>query len=673
MEIDPTSMDLLVDIAGRVINNGNMGDIDDIFVTCCLQHFREKNISKESAKSFCRALMWQEDEYNFTHIFDKGKDIYPYKLSELSKLCVGIKQLDSKFWESLQNDVDQVIQNMALEQNQVEVYETDTNTYLIIDHNEKVVYEEHENPRNRSEENNRKLVLGAIPTNITVHKNPLLAETNTYSIDWEIKTNELPIKMREVPISQLYEYLQENQLILNHKRGKDVVSLLFFVLERNGKIQQDYQVTKPGIYWNPLEQEIITRDLKINTQHTYEDEEDALDFVEQYARYFTGHECKLGTILKWGWIAPYSFAIKQLEYEWLPWMYLYGKAGSGKTEGYGYPTIYMYDYPNETINNIGGSSIDTVARLGYKMEQGSQTILVNEPGAIFNKPSTCDMLKNCVTSTTGRGKFTDKNTYSTIPAYSIIFFTGNHSLPNDESLRRRFIILNCSHAETTRDTREMFQKEMKPTQKKASPLNKLKIISGYILTRIKAEPDLLSNWKYCIDTILTDLWKMHGREIPEWLKDWEEAESPEDMDQEKRELIKEGLHDMIISAYTKVTHTTLGNIALTDVLDLVIDSKQIPWLNFKNRRCKLEDNEIAFSTGFVRYINKLYAEEETVKSVSELLGWNYARGIKCFNSQGLWTTRDELLSFLFPTDSEYYYKERYPTQSVYDSKGTPQE
>lgn len=662
MELSQDAITKIGNIMNIVIDSNCIGDLSLYFIDCILQKLYENQIDKDSAEKLLEYNLFSEP-YEIEQIYDKGKVRCDTPIHKLCDLNLHKTLTSPEDWKKIENDIDQAIHNCVFEETREITYKMDSNNYIIINKEECLVYEETENTKNKSDDNYRKIVLGAIPTNVIIYKNPLLAEVSKYQIDWVSKTAVAPFKMEALPFTQIYEYLREHNLILDSRRGKDVVSRVLFAMERAGDVETDNSVTNPGIFYVPFDQKIVTRNLDIIENVSYLEEIEALEFLDKYASYFPTQELKLGTVLKWGWMAPFSFAIKQLNYEWMPWLFLYGKAGSGKTEGYGYPTIYMYDTPNQTVNDIGGSSIDTVARLGYRMQQGTKTILVNEPGTLFKKPSTCDMLKNCVTSITSRGKFQDYNNYTTIPSYSVMFITANNAMPNDESLRRRFIIMNCTRDESTRDTRREFIDEMKPTQYETSPLNKLKVISGLVVKRIKEEPDLLSDWKLAIDTILGDIYTQHNMIIPNWLQNWYEEESPEDIDQEKINIIQESLKKIIVDVYSKVNGGIgIDNTPLSEVLDCVIDSQLVPWVRFKNRKCDLVEHEIAFSTGFIRYINKQYAEEETLPDIAQLLGWDYRRSIYCFNSPGIYVTRDALLEFLFPGQEDWFYKERYPSQ-----------
>jgi hypothetical protein len=240
-------------------------------------------------------------------------------------------------------------------------------------------------------------------------------------------------------------------------------------------------------------------------------------------------------------------------------------------------------------------------------------------------------------------------------------FTSNRSLPADESLRRRFIILNCSHDENTKDSRDVFMEEIKPSQAELTPLNLLKVISAIVLRRIKQNPELLSDWQEGIDSILHDIYTSHRREYG-WLSQWKEPETSEDLDEEKRSIIREALAEKIIQTFDEEVQAPVGATPMSDVLDIVIDSHRIPWIDYKSKKsCRLQDHEIAFSSGLSRFLQKKYQENDTLKDIASLLGWHYKKSIYCFNSNGIYTTRDELLSFLFPADIDYFYKERYPT------------
>ena len=309
----------------------------------------------------------------------------------------------------------------------------------------------------------------------------------------------------------------------------------------------------------------------------------------------------------------------------------------------------MYGYPDPTKNDIGGSHIDTEARLSYRMKQGTHTILVNEPGNLFKKPATKDMIKNCILTKVSRAKYVSYTRYVNQPAYATMMFTSNEQPPIDPSLRRRIILIKLDYDEAEIQT-------LKPLECK---MNLLKTISSYVLERIQKEPELLGNWNLAMDVILTEIYNKTDRNRPEYITDWFEPETLENMDEDKTGLIHDYLHQQIIQTWTRIHKgETIGQTRLCNVVCDVIESQLIPWIKFKNQRKQDPYKEVAFNKSFANEINRLYEEEQSLKDIAELINFNFSKHIKCFSSRsGIHVSMDSLLKFLFPTDEHKYYED----------------
>ena len=667
IDINQESIEKIAQIIDKIIDVNCKGDFSEYFTQSLLLKLKQNKISKESAEKIL-ASRFITNPYLLEQIYDKNniKNIYPFV--SLYSLNLHDTLTTPEQWAELELQLDNILHTIQMEKSTDETYLIDSNTYLVLDHKNKQVCEEIKNMRSKSDANIRKVVINAIPDNIQIHVNPFVPEeVSRCDIDWQTKTEKVPIHMRGEALSEIKHFLQDHLLVFNSRRIQDVLAWLIQSKKQAGHVKIDHKIDIPGIFIYPDTGALLVQDVTVLDNATYSEEEEALDFLDYYASFFEGQTDKLATVLKWGWISPFTFMAKQLEYNWIPWLYLYGKAGSGKTEGYGYPILYMYGQPVDGVNNIGGAELETTPRIGKHASSGTLTILVNEPGKIFQTPSTADILKNCITSKTSRGKYLEGVRYTTIPSYASMMFTSNRSLPADESLRRRFIILNCSHDENTKATRNEFMENIRPNQAENTPLNLLKIISARVLRRIKMNPELLSDWEKGIDEILNDIYSEHGREYG-WLSQWKEPETSEDLDEEKRSIIREALAEKIIKTFDEEVQAPIGATPMSDVVDIVIESRRIPWIDYKSRKaCRLQDHEIAFSPGLARFLQSRYQENDTLKDIAGLLGWEYKKNIYCFNSSGIFTTRDALLSFLFPADIDCFYKERYPTQLTEES------
>ena len=120
---------------------------------------------------------------------------------------------------------------------------------------------------------------------------------------------------------------------------------------------------------------------------------EAINVLNQLGDVFKNNTRLLSTVLKWGLLSIFSYAKKQVG-KWMPWLYLKGSAGSGKTT-LAKIILYLHGTPTPE-NNIGGSGFDTQARVGAKLSKSCDPLLVNEPAGAFNRYSVVEMIKVCV-------------------------------------------------------------------------------------------------------------------------------------------------------------------------------------------------------------------------------------------------------------------------------------
>lgn len=638
------------------ITEGCVGDFILVLTQALMQQLRDYKVDLEDTRNFFKEVGLDDETY-IEHIYIKKQNLSQHPIHTFNTYHSHLRYITDEDWQELEDKLLKILDDLTYRMRTEIVYQMDTNKSVVVSLKERKVYEQIEraDPTN----NNRTLVLGAIPSDVTLHKNPLTDDVDRYDITWLCANTSMPLVQDGVSKMDIKDFLDEHNLILEGKKANDIINRMLFAMESEAEIKVDHKITTPGIYYNNIAHKIIANDLDIPCNPSIEEYTKALEFLEHYVEtYFKGNEAKIMTVLKWGWLAPFGFLTKQLGYTPL-WMFLYGRAGSGKTEGYGYPVLYMYGYPDPTKNDIGGSHIDTEARLSYRMKQGTHTILVNEPGNLFKKPATKDMIKNCILTKVSRAKYVSYTRYVNQPAYATMMFTSNEQPPIDPSLRRRIILIKLDYDEATTENMEQFREEIQPLKPLECKMNLLKPISSYVLERIQKEPELLGNWNLAMDVILTEIYNKTDRNRPEYITDWFEPETLENMDEDKTGLIHDYLHQQIIQTWTRIHKgETIGQTRLCNVVCDVIESQLIPWIKFKNQRKQDPYKEVAFNKSFANEINRLYEEEQSLKDIAELINFNFSKHIKCFGSRsGIHVSMDSLLKFLFPTDEHKYYED----------------
>ena len=388
----------------------------------------------------------------------------------------------------------------------------------------------------------------------------------------------------------------------------------------------------------------------------------AKDTLEDLTYFFKDNCETLATVFKWGLMSEFSYCMKQAG-KWMPWMYLKGAAGSGKTT-LAKVVSYIWGVPTPE-NNFGGSSFDTVARLGAKISQSCDPIIVNEPAAVFNRHSTNEMIKVCVESTTARSKY--KGSYfGGIPAFSAVLFTANQYLPEDDALIRRLYVLSFSYSQRKSEhEKKMFEEAFHINTPTISQLVNLNVFGRFVAREIISNPGLLlDDWQDTADLIVGRFYESIGCEVPSWLKSWAESENLEDFDDTQREDIRNFFTDVFNQARKKVRvyddYGNNGELTLDiDGASSSDDFSSVNWGIINNRMVdwaiphisRRGSKYVCLTQGLRKAISERIDFCSDLKSIGELLGWDY-KNVK-LNGTGkqmkvVQVRFDDFMEFLYP-------------------------
>lgn len=506
----------------------------------------------------------------------------------------------------------------------------------------------------------RDIVINAYPQTIVIHDSPLDDIGRTFSIRWVSKTSKRVFDTNRQTIKEIETYLEDAGWVITPRRLKGILAAVISIAVTYNLATIKNEIDNPGVYLDKS-----TGKIKLINYEVHEPQEKeilgGLNMVNELADFFHGNETKMGTILKWGLMSIFGYAIKQSGGAWMPWLYLYGKAGSGKTT-LALINLYLYDIPNED-NNIGGSSFDTVARVGNRVSQSTLPLLVNEPEGALNKPSVVGMVKSAIESTVARGKYSGRQ-YKNIPSFTEVMITANHELPEGDALYRRFMIILFTHSEKkSKEEKKRFSDTFHIKSPKHSPLNRLKGLSNYFIWEVKNNPELLvEDWKETANLLLSQAYYDCGLDCPSWLLQWYETESLDDLDDEEIEEIRIFLLNQINNATKKIQvwDDETGRPKTQDNFDssykttsdfddrvfTVLNEQLIPWIGVH----KTQGNKfrVYCTTGILKELKRVTSSSYNLKSVAELLGWEY-KLVKLDKSKRVMITDyDDFLSFVYP-------------------------
>lgn len=487
------------------------------------------------------------------------------------------------------------------------------------------------------------------PTHVVVYYNPLGGITR-YEVTFEGRTLRRPLVIGPAPIEDIAARLKAEGLVYHRRLLDDVLSAIIQAFIRKGRAEIKEEIEAPGFYlvegkiisvrWEP--KDIDKEELK-----------EALKLLNDLATKWYNHVVeRFSIVIKWGIIAPFNYIYKQ-KGTWIPWLYLYGSSYTGKTT---LGEIILGVWGLGSRHRKSGSSIDTVPRLGYVLSQSTFPILINEPGSAIYREDVVEVMKSAIESPLARGRYV-RGTYTEIPSLAPLIMTSNRTLPRDDALLRRLLVIRFTYGERINPEKAReFEKEIKPK------LEKLAAIGYWVAEKIMNKPELLDyDWETLATGLLIQAYKESGLEIPEWVRLGYQVE--EDIYEDIRETIRSYLVKRINEEYARFVGRVIvssGNpeengyhenyyrreeVDFETRVKVVIENRLLPWAIPK-------DNEVLLTSDFAREIRSLVGDIGGLKSIAELLGWEYIPkyswrvGNKVVNKSVIRTSVDSFIEFL---------------------------
>jgi len=486
-----------------------------------------------------------------------------------------------------------------------------------------------------------RIAIGA-PTNVEVYINPIGGLTK-YKVVWEAATRPRPLDIGPAPIEDIVDRLVAEGLIVNKRIAHDVITAVIEGFIRKEKATIKTEIESPGFY--VVDGKVSAVNVEVKKPNP-EELKQALQLLDELATVWFNHAReRFSLVIKWGIMAPFSYIYKQGN-KWMQWLYLYGSSNTGKTT---LGDIVLSLWGLDSRHRKAGSNIDTPARIGYVLSQSTFPVLVNEPGAAIIKEDIIEIIKNAVESTIVRGRY-ERGSYTEIPALAPLIFTSNRMLPSDDALLRRLLVVRFTYGEKISPEREKEFKNIK------LQLSKLKVLGMYIASIILEKPEILEmDWEEVAIALLEKAYRDAGLEPPSWIR--EKPQLEEDIYEDMREAIRNFLVEKINEAYFKaagrVTVSTDNSIGYKSRLDVdfeervetVLTSRLIPWLILREGE---EEDVVVITTGIVNEIKPVVGDIGGLKSIAELLGWEYKRGVKVGSRsiQGIIVKLEDFKDFL---------------------------
>lgn len=519
---------------------------------------------------------------------------------------------------------------------------------------------------NRKGEPNSKFtpVIEAVPSELIIYDAFILDQPRTFKIKWDSKVSKKKFttagESSGATIKEISSYLVDAGFSHNPKLIEGAVSCMINSLIEAKFAEIKTDIDNPGFYYDFDKDKINVVKTNI-TPPTRKELIEAVALLDSLKHFFKENSDTLATVFKWGCMSKFGYATKQMG-KWLPWMYLKGSAGSGKTT-VGQIPLFIWGIADKD-NNVGGSSVDTQARLGVKISTSCDPLIINEPAPVFGKKSVSDMIKFSIESTTARSKYVNGR-YKNYPAFSSCLFTANMYLPEDDALLRRFYVLSFTYSlRKSESEKKRFEDEFHISTPQISPLQCLEAIGRYVAGEIVSNPAvLLDDWKQTIDNILKGMFESIGLNMPEWLCEWATSESLEDFDNNQREALRSFFNRAFNNARKGIRIIDeYGNKRETLDIDGVSDGsdfEEINWNIINNRSLdwavphisRAGNRYICLTQTLRTAISKELEFCDDLKSIGQLLGW---KNTPVRLSKGAKPTRvlkvpfGEFIDFIYP-------------------------
>ena len=538
-----------------------------------------------------------------------------------------------------------------------------SDNFIVMDNmNKEVVHQSVVSMKNGDSMVNETKVLFCYPIKIIEHNNPISDAGRTFSIVWETKSHK-HFATNNMTLSEIEHQLTEQGYVLQKRYVSTAITAILHIAEAHDLLICKNEIENRGFYLDMETNELI----KIGYEIEPLDKEKIMEgllLIEDLAEYFKGNEAKLATTLKHGLIAPFGFAKKQLglplEYL-IPYLYHYGKAESGKTT-IARIGLWFYDKPDTNTNDIGGTEFDTVPRIGEQLKKFTFGIVVNEPESSFEKRSCASTLKSSMERTNSRQKISG-NRMEHILALAMVSFASNIPLPNVEGLPRRFVQLLYTHNEKkSLEEKEEFMEHFMLNNPSECKFNKLQALGNFAVAQIDEDIDLLQeDWKTLGNTIIKRAYEYVDCEVPEWLLEYVESITDEDLETDEIENIRMLFINEINRQSKQINLYNISDADLYSRVRSVIENGYIPYMHYKETNGV---EEICFTNGLKKVMLDNDIPCFNVESTAQLLGWEYKQTwVNKKNSRCMKVDINEFIKFLYP-----YWEEEEDDNPLYSPK-----
>jgi len=476
-----------------------------------------------------------------------------------------------------------------------------------------------------------------------------------YDLTLSTSKNGKRITVENIATEELLSKLKNENLVVSNQKIRDALAKTITDLIKAEKIKQKVGISKVGFFYHNdkiLLSKITPSPIDI------EKVKEALYFLTELVEIHFGHvREKFATVLKWFLISPFSYLVKQKK-NMIKALYLFGASGTGKST---MSLICAAIWKNHhRIIEKAGSAIDTVARIGNVLSTSTFPEIISEPQGALLKEEVVETLKNALTGTIARAKFT-QGQYREIPALANLCFTSNHFLPKDDALIRRFYIVSFSKKERPQNS-EFF------SQIKAKVEELLPLIGDFFVSLFAQEDEFLKKLIFSITEenfmdiareILVYLHQKAGFTAPEWV-DYIVSEDYDlqEYENEERVSILLTIKKEILREMEKIRFDE--SLSMPERLKEALEKQIFSFILYKNGTVYLTKE----------VLTKIGGKVANLKLLAELMEWQWKEkhSIRTGNSFSkisvICFPVEEFINLIFPTDSDNFEIEEQETSRL---------
>ncbi len=301
----------------------------------------------------------------------------------------------------------------------------------------------------------RELIAECCPIRVVVYEDPL-GGTRKFEIEFD---GLLRKTIGPADLETICSRLRAEGVVKHRRLIEDALSSLVIAFIRSGKAEIRRELERPSFYY--IEGQIKAVKWEAEEFDKEELRASLLLLSELREKWYPHLAERFTIIIKWGILAPFSYAIKQIRGTYgihFPWLLLHGSASTGKST-LGRIIRAIWNLP---LDEKGGSHIDTVPRFGKVVSESTFPVLINEVAEVLAKDSLKEVIKSAIETLFARGRYV-QGVYVEEPALSPMIFTTNKTYPADDALLRRFLSIPFSLSDRISEEKaKQFESEILP-------------------------------------------------------------------------------------------------------------------------------------------------------------------------------------------------------------------